>query len=93
MKWLKLDDGGLFNLESVVYIYADKETCAMQTVDGDAEWGNQTVRQVWEALQEPNAMVPPQVDWKCNCGKKHFDINLSKPFICACGLPFGTPRK
>ncbi len=56
MKWLKLDGGGLFNLESVVYIYADKETCAMHTVDGDAEWGNRTVRQVWAALQEPNTV-------------------------------------
>ncbi len=35
----------------------------------------------------------PKVDWQCNCGKKHFDIDVSKLFVCICGLPFGTPRK
>ncbi len=139
MRWLKLDGGALFNLESVSYIYADAELASMITVDGNEDWSDVTIRQVWAALQEPNTMGPtelintgpkfgicdgcgqlihggtevyyhmlsgvyhvdcvpkatvgPQVDWQCNCGKKYFDINLSKPFNCTCGLPFGTPRK
>ncbi len=163
MKWLKLTDGALFNLESVMYICVNEKSCGMITMDGDAEWNKDTVRQVWAALQEPNTvcglcaargvydhgdepLAPPvattrdeilrefdkkpaglmeeincrqnkltaaglechsshcglqdriptesmRADWQCNCGKKHYDINLSKPFSCTCGLPLGTPRK
>ncbi len=69
MKWLKLDDGALFNLESVMYIWVKEKSCGMITVDGDTEWTDATIRHVWAALQEPNTVVPKNVHCCVKCGR------------------------
>ncbi len=134
MKWLKLSDNEMIDLEKVSYVDSAVGTVFVDgCVANVTHWG---AKKVWAALQEPNTMCGqyhaaqlmditprerlcngcgkrlnatdvyyemvhgvyhadcvPKADWQCNCGKKHFDINVSKPFSCTCGLPFGTPRK
>ncbi len=56
MKMIKLDGGVLFNLDFVGYIKVYAEYSYMTTMDGNEDWNDAFIRQVWAALQDPNTV-------------------------------------